>query len=91
MKQTAVEWLWEQIDNTIPFQNIQTSQIFNGLLEQAKEMEKEQMCDFFREGYMWCNSPSLRIENGEIVTSTMKYGEFYYNEKYKKTEQWKQQ
>jgi hypothetical protein len=46
MKQTAVEWLWEQIDNTIPFQNIQTSQIFNGLLEQAKEMEKEQMIDF---------------------------------------------
>jgi hypothetical protein len=42
-KQTAVEWLWEQIDNTIPFQNIQTSQIFNGLLEQAKEMEKEQI------------------------------------------------
>ena len=43
MKQTAVEWLWEQIDNSIPFQNIQTSQIFNGLLEQAKEIEKEQM------------------------------------------------
>ena len=42
MKETAVEWLWEQIDNTIPFQNIQTSQIFNGLLEQAKEMENEQ-------------------------------------------------
>ena len=41
-KQTAVEWLWEQIDNTIPFQNIQVSQIFNGLLEQAKQMEREQ-------------------------------------------------
>ena len=45
-KQTAVEWLWEQIDNTIPFQNIQTSQIFNGLLEQAKEMEREQIIKF---------------------------------------------
>jgi len=44
-KLTAVEWLWEQIDNAIPFQNIQTSQIFNGLLEQAKELEKEQIVD----------------------------------------------
>ena len=44
-KQTAVEWLWEQIDNTIPFQNIQTSQIFNGLLDKAKEMEKQQIMD----------------------------------------------
>jgi hypothetical protein len=43
---TAVEWLWEKIDNTIPFQNIQTSQIFNGLLEQAKEMEKQQILEF---------------------------------------------
>jgi len=49
-KQTAVEWLWEQIDNTIPFQNIQTSQIFNGLLEQAKEMEKEQISDAWYAG-----------------------------------------
>ena len=46
-KLTAVEWLWEQIDNAIPFQNIQTSQIFNGLLEQAKELEKEQIVEAF--------------------------------------------
>ena len=50
MKQTAVEWLWEQIDNSIPFQNIQTSQIFNGLLEQAKSMEKEQLCQMYIQG-----------------------------------------
>ena len=42
MQQTAVEWLWEQIDNRMPFQNIQSSQVFNGLLNQAKEMEKDQ-------------------------------------------------
>lgn len=46
-KLTAVEWLWEQIDNAIPFQNIQTSQIFYGLLEQAKELEKEQIIEAF--------------------------------------------
>jgi hypothetical protein len=41
-KMTAVEWLWEQIDNAIPYQNIKTSQIFSELLEQAKEMDREQ-------------------------------------------------
>jgi hypothetical protein len=49
-KQTAVEWLWEQIDNIVPFQNIQTSQIFNGLLEQAKQMEKQQIKDAYKVG-----------------------------------------
>jgi hypothetical protein len=43
---TAVEWLWEQIDGIIPYQDINTSQLFIGLLEQAKEMEKQQMQDF---------------------------------------------
>ena len=42
VKETAVEWLWVQAYNTIPFQSIEASQIFNGLLHQAKEMEKEQ-------------------------------------------------
>lgn len=46
-KLTAVEWLWEQIDNAIPFQNIQTSQIFYALLKQAKKLEKEQIEDAF--------------------------------------------
>jgi len=76
MKQTAVEWLFDNLNITGGSDDMKA-------FEQAKEMEKEQMCDFFREGYMWCNSPSLRIENGEIVTSTMKYGEFYYNETFK--------
>jgi ribosomal protein S7 len=53
-KQTAVEWLWEQIDNAIPYQNIKTSQVFSELLEQAKQMEKEQhdktSLDWFLEG-----------------------------------------
>ena len=51
MKQTSVEWLWEQIDNTIPFQNIQTSQIFNGLLEQAKAIHKEEIINARRHGF----------------------------------------
>ena len=45
-QQTAVEWLWEQIDGIIPYQDINTSQLFIGLLEQAKEMEKQQIIKF---------------------------------------------
>jgi hypothetical protein len=85
---TAVEWLFNElysIRKTIEFE-LQADAILKAF-KQALEMEKQQMCDFFREGYMWCNSPSLRIENGEIVTSTIKYGEFYYNKTFKKTEQ----
>lgn len=74
---TAIEWLYNEIKHIIPND-------FLNKFEEAKEMEKKQMCDFFREGYMWCNSPSLRIENGEIVTSTLKYGEFYYEKKFNK-------
>ena len=63
MKQTAVEWLWEQIDNSIPFQNIQTSQIFNGLLEQAKAMEKKQ------QGEVWDEA----IDEDSIYTTFEQY------------------
>jgi hypothetical protein len=69
MKQTAVEWLWEQIDNIIPFQNIQVSQIFNGLLEQAKEMEKEEIIKSYEEGHFHLELDSYNPEQ-------------YYNETY---------
>ena len=74
MKQTAIEWLWEQIDNSIPFQNIQTSQIFNGLLEQAKAMEKEQIIDAFGVG---CQVESTRLIGYQDMA------EQYYNETFK--------
>ena len=61
-KLTAVEWLWEQIDNAIPFQNIQTSQIFNGLLEQAKELEKEQIVDAYDRGFKYATKKTYTKE-----------------------------
>jgi len=42
MKQTAVEWLAENIDNLIPYVNDESAKKFNELVEQAKEMEKQQ-------------------------------------------------
>jgi hypothetical protein len=63
-KQTAVEWLyeelWKQTDFSLP----------NNILEQAKEMEKEQICKAYTMGA----SPMLSI---------WRYGEDYYNETFK--------
>ena len=68
-KQTAVEWLWEQIDNTIPFQNIEASQIFNGLLEQAKELEKQQIKDARQDG-MNAERKGYGLNNEDYYTET---------------------
>ena len=51
MKQTAVEWLVEKLsyetsDGTIISHHL----IINKLVEQAKEMEKEQLCYFYIKG-----------------------------------------
>ena len=68
MKQTAVEWLVEEMILRL---SIRIKNTFDGndLLKQAKEMEKEQIIDAFDEG-----NP-----NGFII----KCGEQYYNETYK--------
>ena len=42
MKQTAVEWLAENIDNLIPFMNDNIAKKFSELVQQAKEIEKQQ-------------------------------------------------
>jgi hypothetical protein len=65
MKQTAVEWLIEQWP-------ILESQIPERILDQAKEMEKEQISIAYKEGW---NCP-----HGEGFPET---GEQYYNETYK--------
>jgi hypothetical protein len=63
-EQTAVEWLIEQWP-------ILESQIPERILEQAKEMEKEQISIAYKEGW---NCP-----HGEGFPET---GEQYYNETY---------
>jgi ribosome modulation factor len=50
-KQTAVEWLWEQIDGIIPYQDMNTNQQFIGVLEQAKAMEEEQIKSAWNDGW----------------------------------------
>jgi len=48
MKQTAVEWLQQALEDTI----LDHEQIMQtiGLFEQAKEMEQEQMIDWYATG-----------------------------------------
>jgi hypothetical protein len=75
--QTAVEWLWNEIDNLIPYQDINKAQQFNGLLEQAKATEKEQLIDFAMQMHkIDCSKTGTDILLNEA--------ELYYNETYKK-------
>lgn len=67
-KQTAVQWLQEQLN---PDMKTMQGNIIQDLLEQAKQMEKEQIIDAFCSGAWY--------ENQDID----KYAEEYYNETYK--------
>ena len=83
MKQTAVEWLGNEITNRIVKRNphdtiiIQTQgEILIELIEQAKEMEKQQIIDAYLK-----DRPKATI-NKTLVTWDK--AEQYYNEKFKK-------
>lgn len=73
MKQTAVEWLFEQI-NSIGFQDPAAGELYleiQPLIEQAKEMEREQIIDFANNyGFDICAYDYERAEQ-------------YYNETFK--------
>ena len=80
MKQTAVEWLIKQISSSKYFYNLMEeiesrSTIVqpNGILEQAKEMEKEQIIDAFVECWK---------ENMPEGYECKQSAEYYYNETY---------
>ena len=68
MKQTAVEWLVDQIFNDVDLKD----SILKLAIQQAKEMEKEQINDACYEGY---------YQEGMYDTRA------YYDKKYKQQEQ----
>jgi hypothetical protein len=77
MKQTAVDWLIEQISSSKYFYNLMeeiesrgTIVQPNGILEQAKEMEKEQIIQAY-------------YQNGWNDNDNEHNAEQYYNETYK--------
>jgi hypothetical protein len=57
MKQTAVEWLVEQLAPSVSLQQ----KYIDELLEQAKEMERQQFIDFHIE----CMEKGLEVDGGE--------------------------
>jgi hypothetical protein len=75
-KQTAVEWLDKQIDKVwkgdIMYMELPRN-IYYKLIEQAKEMEKQQIKDAYQEG----DWDEYYIEENKI------WSEQYYNETYK--------
>ena len=68
--QTAVEWLVEQLDNTTIF----SKYVFLEIIEQAKEMEKEQIENAFNYGV---------YDGGGLIKKYKMSGEIYYNETFK--------
>jgi glucose-6-phosphate 1-dehydrogenase len=74
MKQTAVEWLKGVIDSFGNKHELQMSwSTLDEIIEQAKEMEKEQIMHAYGQG--------AADEAGEILDAT-KDSEEYYNKKY---------
>jgi hypothetical protein len=68
MKQTAVEWFYDKVIQK-QYKDIDDS--LEDLLNQAKEMEKQQIIDAHIKGH---NAPSSTIKHFDA--------EQYYNEKY---------
>ena len=71
MKKTAVEWLIEQLEN----HNGVTRAGFEKCIQDAKEMEKKQLCYFYIKG-------AEAEMNNPYVTNIE-----FYNKTFKKTEQ----
>lgn len=75
MKQTAVEWLQQALEDTI----LTHEQIMQtiGLFEQAKEIEKQQIIDARVDGDTWSTA---------IKEMRTKYAELYYQETFNHNE-----
>ena len=72
MKQTAVDWLVEQ------FQELNTPRKWKEIIEQAKEMEKQQIINAYDAGFENATEVSVGSDD-EIVEA-----EEYYNNTYGK-------
>jgi hypothetical protein len=71
---TAVEWLVEQLDG----ERHLTENEIKRLIQQAKEMEKDNVCDAWDDGY----DKGMR-DRIEKISNPVGNAEQYYNETYK--------
>lgn len=72
-KQTAVEWLVEQLENA----NVISSYAFLEVIQQAKATEKEQIVTAYKEGY------DHGYDHGLYEDEPEDSFDFYYTETYK--------
>jgi DNA polymerase IIIc chi subunit len=75
MEQTAIEWLFEQLWNSD-----KDKFVWHSLLEQAKEMEKQQIEKAYNQGWLQCNIEDLPERSRKRFYDS----EEYYKEKFKK-------
>jgi hypothetical protein len=75
MKQTAVEWLIQELNQKIDFISMDKWDMIIDILQQAKAMEKEQIIDAYRDGRSDQHSKVPRFYN--------RNSKYYYNETFK--------
>jgi hypothetical protein len=75
MKQTAIEWLVEQLNEKIDFIPLDKWDMIRDIIQQAKAMEKEQIMDANRDGV------DMVLYKKDFIS-----GEQYYNETFNTNE-----
>ena len=81
MKQTAVEWLFEKLWNTN-----KDKFTWYAILKQAKEMEKEQMKDSYKQGFAYRDTWNWELDVNWDEDSTQENNqefEQFYNATFK--------
>jgi hypothetical protein len=76
MKQTAVEWLVEQLNKKIDFIPLDKWDMIRDIIQQAKAMEKEQMDKVAGD---WWNEGASDMHDGGRKYESFQH---YYNETY---------
>lgn len=82
MEQTAVEWFVEQIETLIKNGYAFNPKFEEDFIEQAKEMEKQQIIEAHGNKQKTKSDPDSIVTYGYTFT-----GEAYYNKTYKNTKQ----
>jgi hypothetical protein len=80
MKQTAVEWIENNIQSDMTFMDIL------GLIRQAKEMEKEQIKDSYKKGFAYRDTWNWELNvdwNEDLKEDNENEFEQYYKETFK--------
>ena len=62
---TSIEWLIKELDELIPYGSITTSQLFEDVLEEAKEMHKQEMTKFANDFWNWAKGGNFDISDAE--------------------------